>query len=100
MSTDKPSIDFNLDAYTPTTPTTPFNVVLGGKRYELAHIDDLDGWKFIEAFEDGENTAPRDILKLALGEQWEDFRKHRLAKGSLDELVNRYLKHSGIDTGN
>ncbi len=97
MTNDKPSVDLNLDAYAPDETLEPYSVVLGGKRYVLPHIDDLDAYGFVEAQQSGSDI---ETLKLALGDQFTEFRKNRLSRGALNRLLNRYLTHCGIDLGN
>lgn len=97
---DKPAVDFNLDSYTPDA-NVPFAIVLGGKRYEMTHMDDLDGFDFLEAVTKGEASATLRLLEMALGrDDLATIRKTRVPKSKLDELQKRYLTHCGIDLGN
>lgn len=96
---DKPTVDFNLDTYK-ATPGDPFGVVIKGKRYELPHLDDLDGWAVIDAFTRGEVTATKELLALAFGENFDAFVGSGITKKGLDEFIRRYLRHCGVELGN
>lgn len=99
MATDKPKIDLNLDTL-PEENTEPFAVVYKGKRYTLPHIDELDAWTLVDAFSRGEAAATVDILAAAFGDAFEEFKALGISRGKMTKLVNAYLKHGGIETGN
>jgi len=100
MPNDKPSVDFNIDTFTPEAHD-PFALVLGGKRYEMTHMDDLDGFDFLEAVTKGEAASTLRLFEMALGrDELAAIRKAKLPKATLDELQKRYLTHCGIDLGN
>lgn len=96
---DKPGPTFNLDTFQNSLEVEPFAVALGGERFELTHLDLLDGWEVVDAFMGGEVQATVDLLKLALGDSWDEFRAKRVNRGGLDELTRRYLTHCGVDLG-
>jgi hypothetical protein len=96
---DNPTVDFNLDTFKNEVDLTPFVVVHGGKPYTLTHLDELDGWEAVAAFANGSGDS--DLLRLALGEKFDEFRKStKLKRGAMQALVRRYLAHCGVETGN
>lgn len=98
---DKPTIDFNLDAYKAEADQTPFVFTFGGKPWTFEHIDQLDGWGVAEAFAGGEGGADNALLKLTLGKEYAAFREiPGFKRGKMVALIKRYLAHCGIETGN
>ncbi|GAA4680529.1 hypothetical protein [Nocardioides nanhaiensis] len=98
---DNPTVDFNLDNYRSEVDLKPFVIVHGGTPFSLTHLDELDGWKAAEAFAGGEAGADVEVIKLALGDEFQKFKDTaRLRRGPMQALVKRYLSHCGIDTGN
>lgn len=101
MANDKPTVDFNLDTFTPEQKATPFAFVLGGKRYEMKPLDDLDAFDVLDAYTRSDVQATLDTLRLALGDDaYDDLRKTGVKKAGLDELQRRYLTHCGVSLGN
>lgn len=98
---DKPApVGFNVDTFAPEKHE-PFAVVIGGKRYEMVHTEDLDAFGFIDAYTKGEASATNDVLTLALGDDGiKALRALKPTNAVLNELVSRYFAHCGIDTGN
>jgi hypothetical protein len=97
-SDDQP-FDFNLDAVEAEVDLTPFRVHFGGRRWEFAHMQELDAWDLIEAAESGELAAVKGAMELALGDQWKEFRKIRMPQYKLMPLFNAWRDHCGIKPG-
>jgi hypothetical protein len=101
--TDSPEVDFNIDSYKSAEELKPYAIVFGGKRYEMTHMDELDGWSVAEAFTAGDAGADIEIIKLSLGEaKFAEFKKEsagKLKRGPMQELIKRYLAHCGLSTG-
>lgn len=98
---DRPEVDFNLDTFRNEAETKPFVVVHDGRPYSFTHLDELDGWKAAEAFMGGDAGADVEVIKLALGDDFDKFKSAKpLKRAAMTALVKRYLNHCGIDTGN
>lgn len=95
---DKP-FDFNLDAVEAEVDLSPFRVNYGGKRWTFAHMQALNAWDVVEAAEGGDVAAVVGSMRLALGEQWEEFRKLPLPQYRLMPLFNAWRDHSGLKPG-
>lgn len=93
---DKP-FDFNLDAIEYDGDLSPFRVHYAGRRWTLTNMQQLDTWEVIEAARGGDITVVAGSLKLALGDQWEDFHKIGLPQWKLMPLFRAWKKHSGGD---
>lgn len=101
MAQEKIEIDFNLDAFKSDSEQRPFIVSFGGKEFALTHLDKLNGWEAAEAFAGGSAGADVEVVRLALGEKFLEFKNAAsLNRGGLQALVKRYLAHCGIDAGN
>ncbi len=90
---------FDLDAYAAEARQEPFRFRLGGQEFAAAHMRDIN-WQGIAGEE--EFGAPRtghELLKLALGDQWEKFEQIGLSSGGYNELQRRWHEHCGIDLG-
>lgn len=99
-SADDQPFDFNLDAVQAEVDLTPWRVHWGGRRWEFAHMEDLNVWGLIEAAEGGDIAATVGVFKAALGEKdWEDFRKIRLPQYKLKALFDAYKQHCGVGEG-
>lgn len=97
---DSQPFDFNLDAVEAEVDLTPWRVHWKGRRWEFAHMEDLDVWGLIEAAEGGDVAATVGVFKAALGESdWQDFRKIRLPQYKLKALFDAYRRHCGVDEG-
>lgn len=94
---DDQPFDFNLDTVEPEQELTPFVFQWDGRRWEFANINDLDCWELIEMAAGGDKEVMLGSFKLALGDQYEDFRKVRLPAYKVDALFRAWLKHSGVD---
>lgn len=90
---------FDLDTYAAEARKEPFRFRLGGVEFEAAHISDID---WIAAAGGDDFSAPltgHELLKRALGGQWEKFTAIPLSSEGYNELQRRWHKHSGIDLG-
>lgn len=96
---DDEPFDFNLDTVKAEVELTPFRVHFGGRRFELTHMQALNAWDAIAAAERGDIAVVGDSLKLALGDQWEEFRKVPLPQHKLMPLFKAWQKHSGVESG-
>jgi hypothetical protein len=97
---DDEPFDFNLDAVQAEVDLSPWRVHWDGRRWEFAHMQDLDVWPLLEAAEAGDVEAMLGIFRTALGEQqWKDFRKIRLPQYKMKALFDAYRKHSGLAEG-
>lgn len=97
---DNQPFDFNLDAVKAEVDLTPWRVNWGARRWEFAHMEDLDVWGLIEAAEGGDVAATVGVFKAALGEkEWQEFRKIRLPQYKLKALFEAYKQHCGVGEG-
>ncbi|MEU7066885.1 hypothetical protein [Streptomyces sp. NPDC046161] len=96
---DDQPFDFNLDAAEAEVELRPFRVHFGGRRFELTHMQELNAWEAIEAAEAGQVGVVVESIKLALGDQWEDFRKVPMPQHKLLRLFKAWQAHSGIKPG-
>lgn len=93
---DKP-FDFNLDDVAPDSDLDPFVIHWQGKRWTFAHVQSLDCWELIDKAVGGEMQMVLATFQLALGDQYDDFRKHPLPQYKLMPLFRTWLKHCGTD---
>jgi len=102
-ATSKPAddqpFDFNLDAVEAEVDLRPFRVHFGGRRYEFTHMQALNAWEAIAAAESGDVGVVVNSMKLALGDQWEDFRTVPMPQHKLMRLFKAWQAHSGVETG-
>lgn len=91
--------DFNLDVVEAEVELRPFRVHFGGRRFTFTHMQELNAWDAIEAAESGDIGVVVESLKLALGEQWEDFRKVPMPQHKLTRLFKAWQTHSGLNPG-
>lgn len=96
---DNQPFDFNLDAVEAEVELRPFRVHFGGRRFEFTHMQELDAWDTIEAAESGDVGVVVNSMKLALGDQWEAFRKIPMPQHKLMRLFKAWQKHSGVESG-
>ncbi|KND30081.1 hypothetical protein [Streptomyces stelliscabiei] len=97
---DDQPFDFNLDAVKAEVESTPFIVHWNGRRFEFAHMQDLDSWELLAAADGGEANAVMGSLRLALGgEQWKAFREKPLPQYKLMPLFKAWQKHCGMEEG-
>lgn len=96
---DDQPFDFNLDTVKAEVELTPFRFHFNGRRWEMAHLEDLDVWSLVEAAERGEIGAMLGIFETALGSDFTDFRKVKLPQYKLKALFNAYREHCGFEAG-
>lgn len=96
---DDQPFDFNLDTVEAEVDLRPFRVHFAGRRWELTHMQDLNSWDAIAAAESGDARFVAESLKLALTDQWDDFRKQRLPQYKLLSLFKAWQAHSGVQPG-
>jgi hypothetical protein len=85
---------FDLDAYQAEALHEPFRFTLGGHRFELPHLLDMD-W---HVSANGE-TIVADMVRAGLGSQWARFDASELSAGGYNELWKRWKDHSGAEPG-
>ena len=90
---------FDLDVFVKEARKEPFRFRLAGREFTATHMADID-WLPVAGGKDftGQLTG-HEFLKLALGEQWEEFTAIPLASGGYNELQRRWYAHSGVELG-
>jgi hypothetical protein len=97
---DDEPFDFNLDALKPDTEHKPFRVHFGGRRWTLTNINELDAWDIAASAQGGDVEAVIGALRLALGDQWDDFQKVKFPQWKVMPLFRAWQKASGdVDSG-
>jgi hypothetical protein len=96
---DNEPFDFNLDAVKAEVASTPFRVHWDGRRFSFQHMQDLDCWELLAAADSGEANAVMGSLRLALGDEWADFRKVPMPQYKLMPLFKAWQKHCGMEPG-
>ncbi|WP_030569570.1 hypothetical protein [Streptomyces aureocirculatus] len=96
---DDQPFDFNLDAVKAEVDLTPWRVHWNDRRWEFAHLQDLDVFELMAAAERGEVGAMLGVFEAALGEQFPEFRKIRLPQYKLQALFDAYRKFCGMAEG-
>lgn len=101
MSNSRQASDgvFDLDALIADADNKPFKFTFAGREWTLPHLSDLDAWPLIAAMEQGDSTAARSTMALAVGDEWDEFRSHRMPQHALNSLFERYTAHSGMAPG-
>ncbi|MEV2277876.1 hypothetical protein AB0I72_20050 [Nocardiopsis sp. NPDC049922] len=84
---------FDLDAVPPPMPLEPFPITWGGKRFVLAHLQGLDAWELTEAAIGGDITAMTGSLRVALGDQYAEFRALGLPQYKVRPLWQAWIDH-------
>lgn len=95
---DKP-FDFNLDAVKCEVDLTPFVFQYSGRRWSMAHLQDLDVMPLIAAAQGGDAAAMVGAFRVALGDDWAEFQKVGLKNWQLEPLFEAYQKHCGMAPG-
>jgi hypothetical protein len=93
-------VALDLDIWQAEALREPFVFTLGGHRFEMPHMADLD-WHVGEG-PDGVMSAQatiHDLLKAGLAGQWEKFTAVRLSTGGYNKLWQSWQEHSGVDEG-
>lgn len=96
---DDQPFDFNLDAVEAEVELRPFRVHFAGHRFIFTHMQELDTWDAIEAAETGNIGVVVNTMRLALGDQWEEFRKIPMPQHKLMPLFKAWQAHSGVEPG-
>lgn len=96
---DNQPFDFNLDVVEAEVDLTPFRVHHGGRRWEFAHLQGLDVWDLVGAAETGDLGATLGLFRVALGDDFDDFRKVKLAQYKMQKLFAAYQRHCGMEPG-
>lgn len=95
---DKP-FDFNLDAVQASAESRPFVAQWGGRRWTFEHLELLDAWGLLDAADQGDTEAMRSVFRLALGDDWPDFRGRPMPGYKLRGLFEAYQAHCGLKPG-
>lgn len=90
------NIDLDLDALEREGVSKPFSVKLGGRRYELVAIDQLD---FRLATEIMTADVEKSLRLLLPDEDCEPFFKNDIPSFKMNQLFKAYLAHYNIDPG-
>lgn len=96
---DSSPFDFNLDTVQAEVDLAPFRVHHGGRRWEFAHLQGLDVWDLVGAAETGDLGATLGLFRVALGDDFEDFRKVKLAQFKMTKLFEAYRAYCGVESG-
>ena len=90
---------FDLDVFVKEAKKEPFRFRLAGREFTAAHMADID-WLPVAGGKDFSGLLTgHEFLKLALGDQWEEFTEIPLASGGYNELQRRWYAHSGVELG-
>jgi hypothetical protein len=96
---DDQPFDFNLDAVEAEANATAWRMHAHGRRWTLEHMAELDVWAMLDGANRGDLDAMVAILSQAFGDDWNEFRSHKLPRHKLQALFNAYTKHCGADMG-
>ncbi|MFE2600106.1 hypothetical protein ACFXCZ_27065 [Streptomyces sp. NPDC059396] len=101
---DDEVFDFNLNAVQAETELRPFRFLWAGKddpnrRLTMQHMEGLDVWPLMVAADQGDASAMAGIFRVALGDDWEAFRKTPLPQFKMKALFTAYQKHCGQEPG-
>lgn len=97
MTTDKPTVDLNLDTFSKEADHQPFGIVAGGKPFSLTHAGALDAFELFDAMSAGEPTATLEVLRLALGDaKFAELKAARPKFAAMQKAVKDYFVHSGM----
>ena|ERR1700732_277885 len=101
---DDEVFDFNLNAVKAESELTPFvflwaSKANGNRRLTMQHMEGLDVWPLMVAADQGDASAMAGIFRVALGDDWEEFRKTPLPQYKMKALFAAYQKHCGQDSG-
>lgn len=94
---DDQPFDFNLDAAEPSRELKPFVFNWKQRRWEMKHLEELDVWGVVEAADGGEIAAVTGVFRLALDEQWQEFRKIHFPQWRFRALFRAYRQHCGYN---
>ncbi len=92
QNNDKPSVDFNFDAWEQPDKPKPFGVVIGGKRYEAINPLDLDYREFDMVQDD-----PDAVFRMLFPEHHTEILANKHIKaGALREFQEQVMEHYGL----
>ncbi|KWT61825.1 hypothetical protein ADL21_11100 [Streptomyces albus subsp. albus] len=94
---DDEPFDFNLDTVQYEGDLAPFRVQFGGRRWQFVHMQQLNCWDLIEAARGGDIEMVCASFKLALGDQYDAFRKIHLDQYKLMPLFRAWQQHCGVE---
>ena len=90
---------FDLDVFVKESAKTPFRFRLAGREFTAAHMADID-WLPVAGGKDFDGLLTgHQFLKLALGDQWDEFAEIPLASSGYNELQRLWYEHSGVELG-
>ena len=90
---------FDLDVFVKEAKKEPFRFRLAGREFTAAHMADID-WLPVAGGKDFSGLLTgHKFLKLALGDQWEEFTEIPLSSGGYNELQRKWYAHSGVELG-
>ncbi|MFJ9113023.1 hypothetical protein [Streptomyces sp. NPDC102283] len=102
---DDEVFDFNLNAAAAESELKPFVFLWATKenpnqRFTMQHLESLDSWEMVAAADSGDDAAAVvGAFRIALGDQWEDFRGQPIPQYKLLALWKAYQKHCGQKPG-
>lgn len=96
---DDQPFDFNLDAVKSEVDLRPFVVNFDSRPFRFSHLQGLNVWDLVEGAEGGDLEQGIRVFKIALGDQFEDFRKLPLPQFKLEALFKAYEKFCGVEPG-
>lgn len=101
MSNTKTATDgvFDVDALIAEAQHKPFRFAFAGREWAMRHMADLDVWQMFDAAKRGDDGAVEEIFRLALGDEWGEFRSHFMPQHALQAIFERYQKHAGMEPG-
>jgi hypothetical protein len=90
----EPAVDmFDLDAVPPPVDLAPFHFRWHGQSFTMAHLQGLDAWELVDATGGGDVRAMTGSLRVALGEQYAEFRALGLPQYKVRPLWKAWLAH-------
>ncbi|MFC9429248.1 hypothetical protein [Streptomyces sp. NPDC056987] len=101
---DDEVFDFNLNAVEAESELKPFVFLWGSKtepnrRMTMQHMEALNVWPLMSAIEGGDISATLGLFRIALGDDWDEFRKTPLPQHKMQALFKAYQKHCGQQPG-
>lgn len=97
---DNKPFDFNLDQATAEVDLSPFRFQWHGKRWSMAHVQELDAWGLIAATGSRDLDVITKMFEVALGEeQHREFASIKLPQYKLQALFDAYMDFCGVDPG-
>lgn len=89
---------FDVDAFAKEAAQEPFEFVVGGETFRMASMRDIDWEVSVEVEDLGMASGMERVIAETLGDdQFERFRAHKLSMHVLNAILERSMKHFGID---